>query len=599
MLRMNSEGMKTGKSEVITIGKNGRSLSASLKWILAGIVLVIVISFFISIAIINNNERKSYAMASSENVLRTLSNRISSEMNNYKELTRIIMIDDRLLTFLRSEAYKVDTGMINDARYGVLDILYVTEGVDSVMIFRNDMIMMATNRFFYNYDYKFMNDDSWKKEILDRRGGATFSMNSFGIASRSDNKPVLTIGREINDLLSQKRTGIMIMNISQDVFISMLNELDLDDSVCIMGTDGTYLAGERKLMAFYDEKIPEKDSIITYESGSQGKIVRGCRVDLLPIIIVSATDYGPEGIPYGIVNTLIILMAVLVASAAFYGAYIRSRITKPVFELSKKIDQNEQSGSLVKIEDDMVYSELNMVKDSYNNMIEHVNELITTVIEKEKTVQRMEMRVLQEQIKPHFLYNSLETIGYLAMEAKADEVHDALETLGSFYRNFLSKGSREITLEREINIVKDYIALQKLRYGDIIDDVYDIDDAAAVYIVPKLILQPLVENSIYHGIRVKGERGTIGIKGRVEHGRLHLIVRDTGVGMSEETISSILNKRADYTDARIDGNKSGSFGLWDTIERIRIYSGHDDVVKITSEMGEFTQIEFIIWKTIE
>ena len=589
--------MNSSRSDDRSIKKSGRSLSASLKWILAGIVIAIVISFIISIAVINNNERRSYARQSSENVLRTLSYRIASEIENYKELSRIIMTDDRLVEFLRSDEQEVDIGMINDARYGVLDILYVTEGVDSVMVFRNDMIMMATNRFFYTYDYDKMNDDAWKEAILAKRGGAVFSMNCSGIASRSDRKPVLTIGREINDILSQKRTGILILNISQDMFVSMLNELGLDETVCVLGTDGTYLAGNRELMEYYNGDFPEGDGVSTHMSPQgKGMIVSGCRVEGLPIVIIDSVYYGPEGISYSIVNTLVILMAVFLLLVAVYGAFIRRRITKPVFDLSKKIDENEHSGSLTKIEDDMTYSELNMVKDSYNNMIEHVNELITTVIEKEKTVQRMEMRVLQEQIKPHFLYNSLETIGYLALEAKADKVHDALETLGSFYRNFLSKGSREISLEREINIVKDYLALQKLRYGDIIEDVYDIDEAAAAYIVPKLILQPVVENCIYHGIRVKGEKGTITITGRKEAGRLHLTVRDTGVGMSEETIRSILeNHETKDTDLKPDGNRSGSsFGLWDTIERIKIYSGHDDVVKITSEIGEFTQIEFFI-----
>lgn len=588
--------MSTDKEEKNPVRKKSKSLSASLKRILAGIVLVIVISFFISIFIINNNERKSYAGRESENVLLTLSNRIESEMENYKELSRIIMTDDRLVEFLRSDADKVDTGMINDARYGVLDILYVTEGVDSVMVFRNDMIMMETNRFFYTYEPDLMNDDKWKEEILAKRGSAVYSLNCNGIASRSDKKPVVTIGREINDIHSQKRTGILLMNISQDVFANMLNRLELENDVCIMGTDGTYLAGNRSLMGYFDGKLPDGGVISkNINDNGRGMLVGGCRIEGLPIVLINSVYYTPEGIPYLMLNTLVVLLALFVLSVAVYGVFIRNTITKPVFDLSKKIDRKEQSGDLTVIEDDMKYDELNMLKDSYNNMIGHVNNLITTVIEKEKTVQRMEMRVLQEQIKPHFLYNSLETIGYLALEAKADRVNDALETLGSFYRNFLSKGNREITLEREVSIVKDYLSLQKLRYGDIIEDVYDIDKDASGRIVPKLILQPVVENSIYHGIREKGEKGTISIKAYVDNGRLYILVRDTGVGMSEETIGNILAGNASYDEDRMAGSKAGSnFGLWDTIERIRIYTGRDDVVKIESEPGEYTQITFII-----
>ena len=231
-----------------------------------------------------------------------------------------------------------------------------------------------------------------------------------------------------------------------------------------------------------------------------------------------------------------------------------------------------------------------LLQETYNNLIEHVNELFTRLLEKEKAIQKAEMRVLHEQIKPHFLYNSIETIGCLAMDAGADNVHDALETMGSFYRNFLSKGDREIPLHREVQIVKDYLSLQKLRYGDIIEDTYDIASDTEKFIVPKLILQPLVENSIYHGIRLKGEKGIIKISSYLENDILHLKVKDTGVGMSQETIDSVLKSKSTGKSDNVED----SFGLWGTIERIRIYCNDDDVVRISSEPGEYTTIEFLI-----
>ena len=200
------------------------------------------------------------------------------------------------------------------------------------------------------------------------------------------------------------------------------------------------------------------------------------------------------------------------------------------------------------------------------------------------------MRVLQEQIKPHFLYNSIDTIGYMALDAGAENVHGALETLGSFYRNFLSKGEKEIPLKREVWIVKDYLSIQKLRYGDILDDEYDIAEETKELIVPKLILQPLVENCIYHGIRPKGEKGIIKVSSRLEDGKLHIAVRDTGIGMSEEQIEKILTSKKKEAD-ELD---SESFGLWGTIERVRYYTGKEDIVNIKSEVGEYTEIEFII-----
>ncbi|MCR5669489.1 MAG: sensor histidine kinase [Butyrivibrio sp.] len=530
-----------------------------------------------------------YGRGESERVLRTLSDSIYSNIKNYTEISRLIMTQEQLVTFLRADTSEVDISMINDARYGIMSILNVKEDVDTVIILREDMIQVATNRFTYNYDYDLMNSMEWRKDIYAGLGRAVVSLNCNGVASKGDKSPVVTIGRAIYDIDSQDRTGLMLMNISPRVFQRMLYNVGYND-VCIMGDDGTFLAGNRELAEcfgpeFTTDRIAHKDMGV----GSDLKLVSGCRVKELPIVILRTSAYGPEGIPFRMVYVLLFLMATFIIVAAIVGIYIKTNITNPVFELSDSMEKNKQSGELKKINVDMPYSELDMLENDYNRMIDHVNELIATLIDKEKNLQRAEMRVLNEQIKPHFLYNSIETIGFLALDAGADNVHDALETLGSFYRNFLSKGGREIPLSREICIVKDYLSLQRLRYGDILQDEYDIDPDTEKYIVPKLILQPLVENSIYHGIRLKGEPGVISIKSRLEDEKLHLTVMDTGVGMSQEQIEKILSK--DGAGVQQDEE---SFGLWGTIQRIRIYCGREDVVKITSEPGEYTEIEFII-----
>lgn len=199
--------------------------------------------------------------------------------------------------------------------------------------------------------------------------------------------------------------------------------------------------------------------------------------------------------------------------------------------------------------------------------------------------------MLQEQIKPHFLYNTLETISYMAVQENASKAHDALETLGSFYRNFLSKGDRDIPLKRELRITEDYLALQKLRYGDVFEDEYILDESTLDYMIPKLILQPLVENCIYHGVRLKGEKCVIRITTSMEEGGLHIIVYDSGVGMSAEQIKSVLE-----ANEKDDNKELSGFGLRGTINRISYYYDSDNVVQISSEPGEYTQIDIYIPK---
>lgn len=573
-----------------TKNKKTISLSLRLQRVILGIVLMVTISFLIAMYILTQRERRDYAVRESESILRTLSSNVSTDIDNFKELSRLIMTESRLVSFLRADVNNVDISMINDARYGIMDILNVTEGVDTVIVMREDMIMLGTNRFTYTYDSDAIGDMEWRSDIYNGKGAAVVSLNSNGIARKAGGRQVITIGRAIYDIDSQERSGIMLMNIKPVIFDNMLFGLRYND-ICIMGDDGTFLAGNQNYAEYFNESFLSKEIVHkTKVVDGRGVLVSGCQVSNTPIVIIRVSNFGKEGIPFRVIYVLLFLLAILVILAIYSGGVIRRHITDPVFELSSAMEKNRALGQLDKIDVEVSSSELELLENDYNNMIDHVNELIERLMENEKTLQKAEMRVLQEQIKPHFLYNSIETIGFLALDAGADNVHEALETMGSFYRNFLSKGGRDIPLSREVKIVKDYLSLQKLRYGDIIDDEYDVTPDTENCIVPKLILQPLVENSIYHGIRLKGEKGLISIKSFRSETDLHIIVRDTGVGMRQEQIDKILSFEKKDRPAEADE----SFGLWGTIERIRIYTGYQDAVRIRSEVGEFTEIEIII-----
>lgn len=570
-----------------------RSLSARLRMVLLGIILMVIISFIISIYWISRKERKDYEIRQSENLLNSLSNSIQSNMEGYLELSRLIMVDDRLVKFLRAKTESVNTGIINDARYGVLDILNVTSNVDSVVVIREDMILMDTNRSAYWYDYEKMSQDLWKEDILEGFGSADVFINGNNTMTKLDGRPVLTIGRAIYDLNSQKRTGILLMNISDAMLEQIIGTL-YHDQICIMGMDGTFLAGDASLMQYFSDDFLAEGVVHGESRNGSGKIlVSGCRIGDMPIVAICVNQMGMVEIPLETGYVLLFLLLEFMFSVFVVGTFISRNITNPVSGLISAMEKNKESGRLEKIDLDIPDNEIYMLEESYNSMVEHVNDLFRRLIEKEKTIQKAEMRVLHEQIKPHFLYNSLETIGFLAMDAGAENVYSALETLGSFYRNFLSKGDREIPLRREVLIVQDYLSIQKLRYGDIIRDEYDIGEDTGECIIPKLILQPLVENSIYHGIRLKGESGVIRVSSRMESGDLHILVMDTGIGMPREKIEQVLfSDKECRTDG--SGEPSESFGLWGTVERIRYYCDRDDVVRIRSDAGEYTEIEIVI-----
>lgn len=557
--------------------------------VLEGSIILFAVAFLLALIIIVGRNVRDNNISKSDTLLNSVSGSISANMLTYKDISRLVMLNDAVTVFLRAD--EVDSGLRNDAKYGVMDVIIVCSGVDSVFIFRNDRAYMNTGRGEYFVDSELMEDSSWQNTVLSLRGGALVTLNGNGAITRRNGTPIISIGRAIYDINTQKQVGLMELNIST-LMLEQIVQGQEAEIVSIVAEDGTYLAGDEELAKLY---TPEYyTNTIVHNNKKLGKrrtMVSGVQVDDMPFVVMCATSQKMTSIP---VETVLVMAIILAAFSIAFGmsaTFVTNNITKPVNELSNAMEETRKTGYLQKIDVNLPKNELGNLAENYNSMIESLNELFKELIEKEKSVQKAEMRVLHEQLKPHFLYNSLETISYMAFDAGAKDVHEALETLGSFYRNFLSKGEREIPLKTEINIIKNYLSLQKLRYGDIINDEYDIAEDTLELRIPKLILQPLVENSIYHGIRLTGEPGTITVRTRLEGRNLHIVVHDTGIGMTQEAIDRVLSFEP---SENTEESKHSSFGLKGTIERIRYYCNNDDVVTIRSEVGEYTEIELVI-----
>lgn len=574
-----------------------KSLTARTKAVLGFSLAVFFVAFVLSLFVFVQRSKWDYGISESETVLNAMSDSIQANIQNYEDMSRLVMLNKPVRTFLN--APEADPGLTNDARFGIFEILIVSDNVDSVFVFRNDKSYVNTGRGEYSLDDKLLENYFWQEEINIGRGGAVVFMNANGAVYRNNGRPLITVARTIYDIDSQKRVGILLLNVSTGMLEYELLQQG-NSEICVVTDHGEYLAGNEELATYFSRDYLSSNIVHKRQRyGKTSEIISGVQPSGLPLVVMCATGTKSSTVPMEVIAVMVLILVAFLIALSMSALFITKDITRPIFNLSEAMEKTKKTGYLEKIDVKMPENELGMLADQYNSMIEHLNDLFTEVIEKEKTVQKAEMRVLQEQIKPHFLYNSLESISYMAINAGAPEVHNALEILGSFYRNFLSKGDREIPLKREISIVKDYLALQKLRYGDIINDEYDIAENTLECRIPKLILQPLVENSINHGIRLSGEPGTIKVSSWLDGSILHIVVRDTGIGMSQEVIDSIMSDESADTNgadsARDDsaGALSG-FGLKGTIERIRYYCNSKDVVSIRSEAGEYTEIELII-----
>ncbi len=578
-----------GKQSNPKKGEGKQSIHRGLRKLISRGLFLLLLAFIVSLVAIQYKDRRDYESKDAVMVLNSMENTINSAMEGYYEISRLIMADDDVRKFLN--ALSVDAGLIIDTRYSVLRTMSVCTRLDSVHIFRLDKRYMQTSKAEYEFVPERMEEKEWQNAVIGKRGGALVMLNGYDALFRKDGQPILTICRAIFDMQSQELIGTLMMSISNKL-LENAAEAQAEKNVCIMTDKGEFLAGNEDLTQYFGDQFLTdtivNDTIIRkYRVGT----VSGYKLDELPLVLICYTSSEINDISKESLFGILVLVIAFGIALLTTGSYITSHVTKPLLSLTENIETTQESGWLTKLNVNLPPNEIGDLGNSYNTMVEHMNDMFNSLLEKEKIIQKAELRVLQEQIKPHFLYNSLETISSLAVDAGADEVYSALETLGTFYRNFLSKGERIITLDREICIVQNYLILQKLRYGEVIRDEYDISEEAKACVLPKLILQPLVENSIYHGVRLKGEPGLISIRAYVENQELHLLIRDTGVGMSEEEIEKVLNRKR--TESNEEVPKLG-FGLWGTIERIRYFCNREDVVRIRSEIGEYTEIEIII-----
>lgn len=567
--------------------KSKISLRQKFMRLLGFILIFFTLVFLISFSIIRRKEDDDFKVRTTETAVENVVSFLNSSMDNYNYISRLIMMNESVNNFLN--AGEVNKSLSYEARMGMYEILNMSSNIsyiESVYIFRSDGEYANTGKGEYTIA---MEHPEWER-IYDSRGGKIISVNANGMFQKNDGSPILTFSRAIYDIYTQKPKGVLIMNISASRFTEVLALQDTN-GICILDKNGNWLCGDKEIGTLYSDFYNSRELVCRTLSFNGKRSAVAAKRANDSLVAMGYTYKVSRVLPRETVFASLLVLGSIIGSVICSALFIRKNLSDPLMRLGEAMEQTKSSG-WQPITQEMPNSDLSLLADSYNNMIDYLNQLFEQLRREEEMIRKAEMRVLHEQIKPHFLYNTLETINYIAVQEKAERTYDALETLGSFYRNFLSGGDREIPFERELKITKDYLSLQKLRYGSF-EDVYEIDEDTLDYMVPKLILQPLVENSIYHGVKLKGELCTIRISARRQDDGLHILIYDSGVGMSEEKIRSVLAVKNEDSGRDMFGREKG-FGLAGTVARIRYYCNDDNVVNIRSEEGEYTKIELLI-----
>jgi two-component system sensor histidine kinase YesM len=518
----------------------------------------------------------------SEDYVRILSteNRLQNQLELVKnnDLNSIENIDvEKTLKEVISNIVQPNTKMAAASIMSSKDILFDIGYADNSSVyslFNGDMIKRVNEEkspvwtSLFKLKYRFGGDENVfaiAKSIIGRNTG-----NQLGIAAlylkESD------IASTYLDNIINENDKFFILD-SQNNVISTQNKSDLYKKFDV----DKYLGKKNKLV-----KLQNNQSLIVNVSRKQNMVTlhEFKKLNWKIISIIPMNEITSEN---EVISRLIVIIGVACLVFAFIASYLLSyMISKPILKLVG-IMKEIKRGNLGLRADFDTNDEIGMLGNGFNSLMDRINKLLEQIYNEQKLKRESEFRLLQSQIKPHFLYNTIETIiSFIKLNLYENAIMSA-KYLAGFYRISLSKGNDIITINDEMLLINNYLSIQKLRYVEYMDFELHFDEEILRYQIPKLTLQPLVENSIYHGLKQKEDKGTLIIKGYMNKDCINIEVCDDGIGMTQEKIDSLLH-------SYVESNKSTDFGVSSVDSRLKLLYGKEYGLNIESTVGEYTKV---------
>ncbi|MGG3279891.1 sensor histidine kinase [Paenibacillus solani] len=513
--------------------------------------------------------------------LAQINTNVEKRLEYYNQLSNILYMDAQLRNYLSTD--------YEQAYYYLDAFQYINRTLPSLMTLNANILGIT----IYTGNHTLYSDGQYVKyteelppvmeeQVLDAAGSTVY----FHSSDFKSDDAYITIARSLSYFSLQHPYGILTMDINANEFYSMIKMENYNKSVYIIDEFGSVIStGDQNLQSnqlfdvfpiqermtqdagSFDVKINGQKRFFTYKKLSNGwSTVITVPYDELLVNANRATKN-------------VIWFSALAIGIAILLLYFTTKVmTKRIEVLLQQIRKVERGDFRLSIRP-MGHDEIGQVSFAFNKMASTIQSLIHDVYVKEIARKESELNTLQAQINPHFLYNTLSSISSLAIKEGAMQVYQMVNYLAKYYRVSLNKGKRIILLEQEINLVKNYVAIQKIRFRDKLHMHYDLDEQLFGNTTIKLILQPFIENCINHAI--VDELGiNINVKLRQEGDDILLQVIDDGIGMKPEQLDRALNK---------SDNLSG-YGVKNVDDRIKLTYGEEYGVSIFSRLGIGTAV---------
>lgn len=465
--------------------------------------------------------------------------------------------------------------------------------IANIAIFTDpDRVVFDTRGKMLN-EYAEYKTTDWYTEAVRLRGGTYVSSSHVQNVVAGRYPWVVSISRAITAGDGTVK-GVLLVDLNYSVINTVCSDIDMGNRgyIFLVDRDGNIIFHPQQQLIYSHIKSEDVQAVLGASTQMSAASPDGEKLYISEHSDV--TGWTVVGVAYqdellrdqdNIVQFYVIIFGVFLLVAVLLSAVISSAITGPLKNLVNTMRDVEQ-GELDTRIDLAGPREVNQLSRAFNTMMDRLKGLMDQRDREQEQRRKSELRALQAQINPHFLYNTLDSIIWMAENEKNEDVVEMTAALAHLFRSSISESRETVPLRVEVANIRSYLTIQQMRYKEKMRFDIDIPEELNGYMLPKLLLQPLVENAIYHGIKPKGTGGHIAVRAYREAEYLYIEIQDDGLGMEEGVRENILAAKPSKTGSGI--------GVKNVHERIRLQFGEEYGLQYISAVGEGTTVRMVL-----
>ena len=553
--------------------------------VLSAVVIVTGVSMkFTNTSIFENSSEYTHT------IIQQMNQNIDSYIDYMENIAYLISSNEDVQDYLFDE--KID----NEGRYRILNQFQTI--LDSRSDIRNVGIISKNGRMLINDGSKSVNQDldlntqEWYATALEKPNGPILTSSHVQHIISGERPGVITLSRGIRDRSgSGEKEGVFFIDLNYSAISELCDQSTVGTKgyAFILDAKGNIVYHPQQQQLYNElqtENISlimdtDEDTVLT-GTGNDGKLYSISRSEKTGWTVVDCTNVKELLSKSRQAQSVYVLTAIiLVIVALLFSRFMARSITLPIQKLRdsmKKVQEGDFSVSDVVVDSK---NEIGSLTKSFDVMTHRIHELMEQNVHEQEEKRKSELKALQSQINPHFLYNTLDSIIWMAEGKKNEEVVLMTASLARLLRQSISNEDEVVPIANEVEYARGYLTIQKMRYKDKLEFQIEVDSSILYIPLIKLVLQPIIENAIYHGLKYKESKGLLIVKGFMKDGNVVLQVIDDGVGMDEETLAHIYDKH------KVNYHSNG-VGVYNVQKRLKLYYGEDYGITYTSELGKGT-----------